>query len=90
LHVEGGFVTKLGKYQAAWTRASLGGNYTVSFQAPHGMLESLELPCLQNGRRPSVLWIDGKNVSERDAVVDGDVVKMAVARTGGNHTIVVG
>jgi hypothetical protein len=83
-------VTKLGKYQAAWTRASSDGNYTVSFQAPHSTLGSLELPCLQNGRRPSVLWIDGKNVSERDAVAGGDVVKMTVAGTEGNHTIVVG
>lgn len=64
-HVEGGFVTKLGKYQAAWARASPEGNYTLGFRAPR------------------VLWMDGKNVSERDAVVDGGVVGMAVMGTGG-------
>ncbi len=96
--VEGGFVTKLGKYQASWQVESWG--YTISFSVPKGTTGQLVLPCLTIGKLPSVK-LDGSLVNgklgshggsssstrKRDEVGDGSVV--LVTADGGSHTVIV-
>jgi hypothetical protein len=96
-NVEGGFVTSLGKFQAAWSRGANG--YNVSFETPKGTKGEAELPCLVGGEMPSVV-VDGRAVGKGKArrsrgvvteptvaVVEGSLVKMNI--TGGSHTIIV-
>lgn len=84
--VEGGFVTKLGKFQASWEVKN--GGYTLGFNVPEGTTGTLVLPCLTKGEFPSIK-VDGKNVSgEMKAKIVGEGVVFTAA--GGSHTIVVG
>ncbi|KAF2194007.1 glycoside hydrolase family 78 protein [Zopfia rhizophila CBS 207.26] len=79
---EGGFMTKLGKYQAKWERKDEG--YRVDFSTPKGTSGGLALPCLEEGKVPAVK-INGKNVSENFAKLVGNSVAMTVE--GGKYSI---
>ena len=85
--VEGGFVTKLGKFWAGWVRSGVDG-YNASVSTPAGTIGRLILPALVRGRMPSVV-VDGKRGDPRwyrrsdDA---GDLVEVD-AVGGGDHTI---
>lgn len=82
---EGGFVTTLGKFQAAWNLTKTG--YTLDFAVPEGTTGSLILPVRKAGVVPSIV-LNGKEIKgSRDLkVVNGGV---ALETNGGKHSIVV-
>jgi hypothetical protein len=57
--VEGGFTTSLGKFQASWAVEDEG--YKVSYNVPKGTKGEVTLPCLQEGKFPSIS-VNGKEV----------------------------
>lgn len=79
--VEGGFVTKLGKFQASWTVAKNGG-YSLSWTTPKGTKGQVVLPGLHktNGK----VTLDGKS---KGRVTKGG--SMAFEVGGGKHEVVV-
>ena len=82
--VQGGFVTRLGRFQAHWVRGVDG--YNASLSTPAGTTGQLVLPVLAQGQMPSVI-VDGRRKNPQwfrrsDA---GDLV--SVDAVGGNHTI---
>ncbi|TVY83207.1 hypothetical protein LSUE1_G001690 [Lachnellula suecica] len=80
---EGGFTTGLGKFQASWQLE--GGGYNLSYNVPEGTTGQLILPCLANGKWPSI-EVDGKPVPRTmipQLVGDGVVLSV----DGGEHAI---
>ncbi|KAK3372144.1 Six-hairpin glycosidase-like protein [Podospora didyma] len=82
--VQGGFVTRLGKFQAHWVKGV--DEYNASLSTPAGTTGQFVLPVVSQGQMPSVV-VDGRRESPRwyrrsDA---GDLV--SVDAVGGNHTI---
>lgn len=80
--VEGGFVSGLGKFQAAWRNDN--SSYSMNLTTPAGTIGQVVLPVLAQGLVPSVV-LDGEAVSA--LVVANNAVNMKVE--GGTHTIVV-
>ncbi|KAM3079487.1 hypothetical protein ACMFMG_005911 [Clarireedia jacksonii] len=84
-NAEGGFVTKLGKFQASWKLASTG--YTLNYSVPAGTTGQVIVPVVKAGVIPSIK-LDGKDLHGRSdlQIKSGGV---AFTATGGKHTIVV-
>ncbi|PQE17702.1 alpha-L-rhamnosidase B protein [Rutstroemia sp. NJR-2017a BVV2] len=84
-NAEGGFVTKLGKFQASWKLASKG--YTLNYTVPAGTTGQVIVPVVTAGVIPSIK-LDGKDLHGKSdlQIKNGGV---AFAATGGKHTIVV-
>jgi len=82
---EGGFVTTLGKFRAAWTLGDRG--YSLQFQVPEGTTGQVLLPLLEEGTIPTVN-LDGQDLQSRKdlQLVNGLLV---LNSEGGDHTIVV-
>jgi hypothetical protein len=83
--VEGGFVTRLGKFRARWVRGVDG--YNASLSTPAGTVGRLVLPALARGQMPSVV-VDGRREDPRwyRRSEAGDLVEVDTVG-GGNHTI---
>ncbi|KAH8692756.1 putative alpha-L-rhamnosidase B [Talaromyces proteolyticus] len=78
--VQGGFMTALGKYQAAWSRAS-DGSYEVSFEVPQSSEGVLILPAPGgSGKRSATL--NGKTLKW-----GGDKTKTISISRGGSYQI---
>jgi hypothetical protein len=85
--VEGGFVTSLGKYQAAWKIQETG--YVLSYNTPQATTGVIVLPYLVSGELPTIK-IDGSNVSRKmRAQISRGANGVVLKVSGGNHTIVV-
>jgi hypothetical protein len=80
-HVEGGFTTGLGKFQASWTLKGL--SYTVTVSTPEGTVGDVLLPTLNN-LSVATVTVDGK-VKTLKAGTDGFSINLI----GGQHTILV-
>lgn len=80
---EGGFVTRLGKFRAAWKLSGTG--YMVDYQVPEGTMGVMVLPV---GKMARVL-VDGMVMMRgKDLEVwDGEMV---LKTSGGKHRVVVG
>jgi len=88
-YAAGGFVTGLGKYQAAWNLNTTGRGYNMSYAVPTGTAGLLVLPCLDAGKFPTIK-IDGSNVPKKmKARLSESGTGVVLDVTGGNHSIVV-
>lgn len=83
-NVEGGFVTSLGKYQAAWNLTS-GSKYSLSWSSPVGTSGSVTLPALPGGKNGKVS-LNGKTVHGKTV---NKVGGLNLSFAGGSHKVVV-
>ncbi|KAF2472593.1 Six-hairpin glycosidase [Lindgomyces ingoldianus] len=79
---EGGFMTNLGKFQAKWELEYAG--YQLKFATPKGTSGDIVLPCLEQGKIPTIK-IGGSVIAEGSAKLEGNGVLMAVQ--GGEYSI---
>lgn len=80
-HVEGGFTTGLGKFQASWNVTDGGEAYSLSWIVPEGTTGDLTLPSLPAGCAGSINY-NGQNWGTLAA---GAKTRMAV--DGGQHLV---
>jgi len=87
---EGGFVTRLGRFRAAWVRDAGGtGGYSADLSTPAGTAGVLVLPAVRQGVMPRVV-VDGRETTPQwrrkgDAVADTVALEVA----GGHHSVAV-
>lgn len=79
-HVEGGFMTKLGKFQASWNVTDGGRAYSAEWVVPEGTEGEVILPGLPAGGKGEAVW----NGQHRGHVEKGG---MGMTARGGRHRV---
>lgn len=79
---EAGFMTKLGKFQAKWTKN--GTDYSLTFETPAGTNGQVSLPVVEVGSQVAIT-LDGQLLSRDECAVDEDHVVLHIS--GAKHEI---